>query len=243
MISSFYFVMWILIYFLIIISGNRFLGEYAFFVAFIGVFVFGSLANNLCREPIERRNQREFVTMEEIIYTGDIDKLRSRARKRLYMLMASFAYMAIATVGLVLGHADWIIIGIFAFFTFTTGREVHRMNDEYRRLCQSTGIDVPDGPFREALENYAARRQSASFLELCPKPTASEKALRIFNIVVSVACILIGAFFIYFFGLTILQYGTAGNSSVIINLAYGLLALVYGINDLYTSLTSPYSNL
>lgn len=214
-----------------------------FFVAFFGVFILGSMAANICREPIERRSRRDSVALLEILYTGDIEKLRARARKRLYMLMASFAYMVIATAGLILGHAEWIIVGIFAFFTFTTGREVHRMNAEYKGLCLSTDIAVPEGPVREALQNYSEQRQTATFRELCPKPTASEKALRIFNIVISAVCILIGAFFIYFFGMIILRYGAAGNSGAVINLAYGLLALVYGINDLYTSITSPFSML
>lgn len=240
MVSSFYFVMWILIYFLIIISGNHFLAEYAFFVAFIGVYLVGMAANSLCREPIERRNRREMITFLEILYTGYLQRLRSRASKRLYMLMASFVYMVIATAGLIIGHADWIIIGIFAFFTFTTGREVHRMNAEYQTLRRATGMSVPQGPMREALDQYAQQRQVASYLELCPKPSASEKALKVFNIAISAICILIGVFFIYYFGSAMLIYGTHGNTGAIINFAYGLLALVYGINDLYSSIKSSF---
>lgn len=234
MITSFYFVMWILIYFLIIISGSYVLNEYGFFVAFIGVYLIGAAATALCRDVIARRNKREFISLLEIYYTGDHAKLCSILHKRLLLLAASFIYMVVATAGLLLGHASWIIIGIFAFFTFTTGRAVHRANAEYQELRQSSSLAFPSsGPWYDALRNYAANRQVADFKDLCPMPTTAEKALRIFNILMSLLCILIGAFFIYLYGSLYLTYGSS-HPEAVINLAYGLLALVYGINDLYT---------
>lgn len=51
--------------------------------------------------------------------------------------------------------------------------------------------------------------------------------------VMSGICILIGGAFIYIYGSLMLTYGTH-YPEIVINFGYGLLALVYGISDLYT---------
>lgn len=233
MITSFYFVLWILIYFLIIISGNAALAGYGFFVALIGGYLIGRAANAMCKKTIERRNRRDFLAFMEIIYTDNQRQLCSIYHKQFMLLAASFIYMVVATVGLFVGKADWLIIIIFGFFAFVTGRQVHAAYARYQAVRDADGVLVPDHPvWHQAVAQYAERRATASFRDLCPPPTASEKALRIFNMVISAVCILIGAFFIYIYGSTMLTYGTH-NPNAVINFAYGLLALVYGLSDLY----------
>lgn len=232
--------MWIAVYLLIGLSGSRALNEYAFYVAFLGVFLAGYAANRLCRGAIERRSRRQMTATLEMIHTDDIGQLRRIYRNRLIMSAASFIYMVIATAGLLLGEASLVIVAIFAIFTYLNGKEVHKTNSVYQKLKEAQHIEVPDeGPMREALANYAYQRERASFKELTPVPTADEKALRVFNIVMSVLCLIIGALFVYFFGHIVLEYGTSQTGAVI-NAAYGLLALLYGAIDLY-SLTKGYN--
>jgi len=234
MITSFYFVLWILIYFLIMVSGNAALANYGFFVALVGVYLIGLVANALCKETIERRNRRDFLALMEIIYTDNQRQLCGIFHRRFVLLAASFIYMVVATVGLLVGKADWLIIIIFGFFAIMTGRQVHAAYSRYQAIRDADGVLIPDNPvWRQAVAQYAERRSTASFRDLCPPPTASEKALRIFNMVISVICILVGAFFVYIYGSIMLVYGTHYTDAVI-GFAYGLLALAYGVSDLYT---------
>lgn len=232
MITSFYFVMWIAIYFLIFLSGNPTLIDYGFYAAFIGVFLLGRAADSLCRDAIDRRNERDVTAMLEILYTGDKRKLVSVFHKKFLLAAASFIYMAIATIGLLFAHASLIIVGIFALFTFFSGKEVHRANSNYQKLKNSSEIVVGD-EMRQALDAYAARRRSVEYKDVAPVVSSGEKALRIFNIVISAVCLLIGLLFIYIFGSVILTYGMHDTYAVI-NVAYALLAIAYGASDLYT---------
>ena len=128
MITSFYFVMWIAIYFLIFLSGNPTLIDYGFYAAFIGVFLLGRAADSLCRDAIERRNERDVTAMLEILYTGDKRKLVSVFHKKFLLAAASFIYMAIATIGLLFAHASLIIVGIFALnFHRHVGESFHQL--------------------------------------------------------------------------------------------------------------------
>ena len=230
MITSFYFVLWIAVYLLIDFSGVAFLQQYAFFVAFLAVILLGRWANELWRRPIEDRSRRDFNAILEIFYTKDYARLVSIRRRDLWLAAASFIYMAVATVLLFVAE-EWVIGAIFGFIAFQMGREMHRSYASYSALRSLGTMPEPEGEFSDALAQYSHVRSYRSYRELLPPPSTGEKALRIFNIVIAVLCLVIGVVFLYLFGSIVLYHGTRYPGAVI-NALYGALALLYGTTDL-----------
>lgn len=232
MITSFYFVLWIAAYLLIGLSGIGILQQYAFFAALAIVYLLGGFAARLWQKPIEARNRRDLTSLMELYYLRDYDRLNAMARRKLWLLAASFIYMAVATVFIAVMGA-WFIAIIFGFFAFQTGSAVHRDAAAYRRRVEAGDAgEVPEG-LADALASYSQTRAQFAFSQLMPPPSTGEKALRVFNIVMALLCTLIGAFFLYYFGSIFITDGSR-SPGVVIDTLYGALALLYGVTDLFT---------
>ena len=244
--TSFYFVVWILIYPLLGLLHNSFVNQNAFIVALLAVWGLSWLLNRTMPETIAYERASRNAPILEDVYTGNIERFRKHITRQAIVETITSFYLLITTLVILLsiadsGPDDWIALIIFAMFTFSTISESIKLLKAYSRLKAN--------PTKEACEQvlskiysidfsiYAEERERGSFEDMLPPRPTHFKAFQIFSMIVSGVCIVLGLVYIVL-GLLVMF----GNDSPVADaiagmyLLYGSLATYFGIKDLILSI-------
>lgn len=239
--ASFYFVLWIGIYFIFGLIDVPFLQNNSFIAALIVVWMVQSFLNNALRNDIAKERELTGVYFYEQVYNNDIKAYR---RKTLWKILiyGIFTIYFLFTFIWILKFANYrdignsiveiVIFGAFGvFYCWQTGKLI----DQYAKLHRVYRLDefiegiTSDPGYRQFCEERAVRSFS-EVLSTVPRPSSG---YRVANIVFAVASILCGVWFLRIALPHFFRFTEAGMYLVILVL-YGALAIQAGIKDLMT---------
>ena len=231
MTTSFYFVMWILAYEAIDLSGIGVLGQNAFLVSLVAVYFVGILASKFFSPQIAYYRKRSTYRLMEIVYNDDYTRYRRMLCGDMLFAFASLLYLAVATFSLILLKADIFSIVIFGLFAVLNGLWFKTSFSRYAAVRDAGRIVLSPGE-ENAYATYCALRASGG--NVLSAPSAADTVFAIAVIAVAVIAMVLGLTFIVIY--SIIAAGGAPVTVISIQIMYGVLALLYGSRDLVTAL-------
>lgn len=242
--TSFYFVVWILIYPLLGLLHNPTVNQNSFIIALLAVWGLSWLLNRSMPETIRYERVSATVPVLEEVYQGNVDAFIRRLRTKftLEVITALYFVVAIATmlyVMLTAGANDWVALIIFGFFGFGV---MSRTNFLYKCYWSVKQNPTPDH-CAELVDriygvSYAAYYNSRNGLEgpelLLPPRPRNFGAFKVVSLIISIVCVVLGVLTLAF---SIAMMVGAGRSvgavsSGIMYFLYGSLATIFGIKDI-----------
>ena len=121
--TSFYFVLWILIYPILGLLNNSFIDNNAFIVALAVVWGLSWLLNRIMPNTLTYERALNVAPILEDVYTGNVASFSKRLSKEATIELVTAIYFIVTTIVIAIaifkaGVNDWIALLIFGFFTF-----------------------------------------------------------------------------------------------------------------------------
>lgn len=254
--TSFYFVIWIIIYPLLGLLNSPVLNQNSFIVALLVVWVLSWFLNRSMPETLQYEAALSRVNIMELLYSGNVEAIRKRLSRQTTVQFVSAIYFGATFVFVlysILQHSDandWIalvLFGLFAFGAINSAVTLNKakwqiLNDPSPESCD----DVLRRIYRLDYDSYQSHRSITSLEEMLPPAPPHLKAFRIFSLIVAIICALLGIIYllrgVFLFALN--DSGT-GISAGIMYFLYGSLAAYFGTKDtidLITLLRYPIPN-
>ena len=243
--TSFYFVVWILIYPLLGLLHNSFINQNAFIVALLAIWGLSWLLNRTMPETITYERASQTAPLLEDIYIGNIARFRKHiTRQAIIEALFSF-YLLITTLVILLsitdsGGNDWLALIIFAIFTFSTISQSIKLLKAYSRLKANLTKEECEQILSETYHIdysvYAEERNRRNFEDMLPPRPAHFRAFQIFSMIVSGICVVLGLVYVVLGLLVMFGNDSVGAGAIAgMYFLYGSLATYFGIKDLISS--------
>ena len=120
--TSFYFVLWILIYPILGLINNEFVNNNAFFLAFVAVWGLSWLLYRLMPKTIAYERASRITPILEDVYTRNVNSFLKRLSSDTLIEIVTAIYFSVTTLVVAItifigGVNDWIALIVFGFFT------------------------------------------------------------------------------------------------------------------------------
>ena len=120
--TSFYFVLWILIYPILGLLNNEFINNNAFFVALVAVWGLSWLLNRVMPKTLTYERVSQIAPILEDVYTGNVNSFSKRLSSETLIETITAVYFTVttfvvATTIFMIGINDWVALIVFGFFT------------------------------------------------------------------------------------------------------------------------------
>ena len=246
--TSFYFVLWILIYPILGLFNNDFINNNAFIVALAAVWGLSWLLNRLMPKILTYERVSQIAPILEDVYTGNVASFGKRLTHESSIELVTAIYFAITTIVIgiavfIAGINDWIALIVFGFFTFgALGRAINLMKAKSLLNENPTGeqcMEIATETYKLDYASYYEQRQEVSYKDMMPPCPRHFKVFQIFSVIIAIIAALLGLFYIITAILIMLGSSSfeAGAYAGMYFL-YGSLATYFGIKDIIT--TSQY---
>lgn len=242
--TSFYFVLWILIYPILGLFNNDFINNNAFIVALAAVWGLSWLLNRLMPKILTYERVSHIAPILEDVYTGNVASFGKRLTHELSIELVTAIYFAITTIVIgiavfIAGIDDWIALIIFGFFAFgAIGRTTNLMNAKSSLNEYPTGeqcMEITTETYKLDYASYYEQRQEVSYKEMLPPCPRHFKVFQIFSVIIAVIAALLGLFYIITAILIMLRsYSFEAGAVAGMYFLYGSLATYFGIKDIIT---------
>ena len=244
--SSFYFVVWIVIYPILGLLGNPWINQNSFFVALIFVWALSWFINRSMPETISYERKLAQAQILNQVYSGNVAGFRKRLSRMsmiefigaLYFGITFLITLFIIFKGGYSGVFELVIFGLLAAGTITRAAKLQKYS--YRLHNNPTPQECVDVA-QEMGYNYAAyyeERQNSIGETITPPAPRNFTAFQVFSLIVAIVCTVLGLVFIVLAILGIIRNPSFGATSIgIMYLLYGSLATYYGLRDCITSLS------
>ncbi len=239
--TSFYFVLWILIYPILGLFNNDFIAENSFVVAIAVVWSLSWLLNRMMPDTLTYERVSQIAPVMENVYTGNVEAFIKRLRTETRIETFTSIYFLVTTAVIAYavfkaGVNDWIALIVFGFFTFgAISRSISLSkalasvkSNPTPEQCAQTAEDV----YKLDYAAYYEGRQSYSYEQMLPPRPRHFKAFQIFSIIIAGICSLLGLLYVIL--ATIIMIGSdslAADALAGMYLLYGSLAAYFGIKD------------
>ena len=246
--TSFYFVVWIVIYPLLSLFHSDVIEQNAFIVALLAVWGLSWLLNRSMPETLAYERISQAAPIMEEVFTGDIGHFRKRITRQAIVEALTSFYLLIATFVILLsitdyGSDDWLALIIFALLTFSAISRSIKLLKAYSLLkanptkeeCEHIIVDV----YQMDYPAYAEQRERCSYEHMFPPRPVHFKAFQIFSMMVSGICVILGLVYIVLGVLVIFGSGFSAAEAIAgMYFLYGSLATYFGIKDLISGSSS-----
>ncbi len=239
--TSFYFVLWILIYPILGLFNNDFIAENSFVVAIAVVWGLSWLLNRMMPETLTYERVSQIAPTMENIYTGNVNAFIKRLRTETRIETFTAIYFLLTTVVIAyavfkVGVNDWIALIVFGFFTFgaisrsiSLSKAISTVkSNPTPEQCAETAEDV----YKLDYAAYYEGRQSYAYEQMLPPRPRYFKAFQIFSLVIAGICSLLGILYIVLAAVIMLGSSSIAEDTLAgMYLLYGSLATYFGIKD------------
>lgn len=240
--TSFYFFLWIIIYPLLSLFHNPWIGQNSFIVALFIVWGLSWILNKNMPDTLRYEGVTRMATILEEVYTGNINAFRKRLTRDVTIDFISALYLGVAFVFILFsmvrgsGADDWIALLIFGFFAFASISRSFRLNQVNNRLKYNPTREECERAVEEIYKvdysSYHNARVYSSAEAMLPPQPKHFKAFEIFSIVIAVLCALFGLFYLVLSIIILAENRSAeAISGGIMYFLYGSLAAYFGIKD------------
>lgn len=247
--TSFYFVLWIIIYPVLSLFGNPTIDRNSFIIALVIVWGINMLVNRIMPKTIVYERVTEIAPILEDVYTGNVRSFSSRLTKSIMVQTLTAVYFTLSTVVIattlfISDINDWISLAIFAFFaiagisrTAALAKAKSRLNsDPTPRQCEEIAVQT----YKLNYQSYFERRRNcASYAQILPPKPIHYRVYLIESLIFAGLATLSGLIYIsmalisWFSGRSLEARAMAGMFFL-----YGTLALYYGVKDIVSSARS-----
>lgn len=249
--TSFYFVLWILIYPILGLFENSFINNNSFIVALAAVWGLSWLLNRIMPETLTYERASQITPILEDIYTGNVTSFEKRLSREANIEVLTAIYLIVTTVVIAIaifkaGVNDWIALAIFGFFTIgaisrSAGlvKAKSQLNDN---PTPEQCMDIAEETYKLDYASYYEARNGADYSHMMPEKPKHFKIFQVCSTIISAICTLLGAAYIIlgvilFFGQPIEVQTIAG-----MYFLYGTLATYFGIKDFISGVSSRKQN-
>jgi len=249
--TSFYFVLWILIYPILGLFNNDFIADNSFVVAIAVVWGLSWLLNRMMPDTLTYERVSQIVPVMENVYTCNVSAFIKRLRTEIRIETFTSIYFLVTTAVIAYavfkaGVNDWIALIVFGFFTFGA---ISRSMSLSKALTAVKSNPTPEQCAETAEEvyklDYAAYyevRQSSPYEQMLPPRPRHFKVFQIFSIVLAGICSLLGLLYIVLAAVVMIGSTSLATDAVAgMYLLYGSLAAYFGIKD-YASIIQSLKN-
>lgn len=239
--TSFYFVIWIVIYPILGLFHNSIIEEHSFFIALVAVWGLSWLLNRTMPETLTYEHVSQVAPVMEDIYTGNVSSFSMRIAGTsaeegvgsLYFIVTS---IVLAYVTVFMEGGDWFALLIFVFFAigsisrfiqfFKAGRQIKQNPTPQECMAVASRLYQLD------YEAYYNGRQNATCEQMLPSRPPRFKAFMVVSTVIAVIAGLLGLGNIVLGAIIMLSESSFAVGALAgMYFLYGSLALYFGIKD------------
>lgn len=239
--TSFYFVLWILIYPILGIFNNSFIDNNAFIVALAIVWGLSWLLNRMMPDTLTYERVSQITPILENVYTGNVSSFRKRLVRDCNIETVTAIYFVVTTVVIALaifkaGVNDWIALVIFGFFTYgAISRSISLLRAKATLKSNPTSeqcMEIADETYKLDYASYYDARKGASYQEMMPPKPKYFKAFKVFSVTIAVIAALLGLLYIIL-GVLIMSSQPTIEAGAVAGMyfLYGSLAAYFGVKD------------
>ena len=239
--TSFYFVLWILIYPILGLINNSFIDNNSFIVALAIVWGLSWLLNRLMPETLTYERVLHVAPIYEDVYSGNVQSFRKRLSREATIKTITAVYFIVSTIviGIAvfkLGINDWIALAIFAFFSYgaivRSGYLLKASSSLRSNPTPERCMEIADETYKLDYASYYEARQSAEYEEMFPPKPKCFKAFQIFSIIIASVVAILGL--IYILMAAIIAFGNdsiEADALAGMYFLYSSLATYFGVKD------------
>ena len=240
--TSFYFVLWIIIYPLLGLFNSPWINQNSFIVALLLVWGISwwlnkTIPNTLRYEAITSR-----AGILEEIYSGRITSFRRRLTRQTIIEFVTAVYFGVALVFIIFslihgGDAnDWIALAVFVLIAYGTIRKAAMLNQASREISENPTQEecsrVAQKAYGLNYEAYESQRTVSRREDMIPPMPRYYMAFQIISLIIAIGCAILGVIYLVLALIAIIRSNfAAGLSAGIMYFLYGSLATYFGIRD------------
>lgn len=243
--TSFYFVLWILIYPLLGLLDNSFVDENAFVIALIVVWGLSWLLNRMMPDTITYENALQIAPILEDVYTGDVRSFSKRLSRDTVIETITSVYFILTTfviciVMFKLGGSDWIGLMVFGFLAYgAISRSIRLMRAKASLRSNPTAeecMNIASGTYNLNYASYYEAHADTAYEDMFPPKPKYFRAFQVFLFVMSIICVLLGLLYVVL-GLIIMLTESSVEAGAVAGMyfLYGSLATYFGVKDLIST--------
>ena len=239
--TSFYFVLWIIIFPFLDLFNNDIIAEHSFLVAIAIVWILTWLLNQLMPKTLTYERASQEAPILENLYTGNVSAFIKRLRAETYVETVTAIYLLVTTAVIAysafkVGVNDWFALIVFALFAFGAISRSIRLSKALTAVKSNPTpeqcVETADEVYGLDYATYYEDRQTRSYEQMLPERPRHFKLFMIFSTGISVICSLLGVLFILLaVGMMIGSDSLATDALAATYLLYGSLAAYFGIKD------------
>lgn len=239
--TSFYFVLWILIYPILGLFRNEVIYEHSFFIALVVVYGISWMLNRSMPKTLLYEKVSYVASILENVYTGNVRSFAKRLSKDAIVETVTAVYFCITTVVLEIavlktGVNDWFALLVFFFFMAGAIIRSSRLVNAYFRLKSNPTpeqcMEIAENTYKMDYASYYEVRFETDYDEMFPPRPRYYKAFQLISIIIAIFAILLGLFYILS-GIWIMIEGSSFEVGAVAGMyfLYGTLATYFGVKD------------
>lgn len=244
--TSFYFVLWILIYPILGLFNNSFIDNNAFIVALAIVWGLSWLLNRMMPDTLTYERVSQVAPILEDVYTGNVASFKKRLVRESNIETVTAIYFIVTTIVIALaifkaGVNDWIALVIFGFFTYgSISRSISLMRAKAALKSNPTPeqcMEIADETYKLDYASYYDAHNGVSYQDMLPAKPRYFTAFKVFSVVIAAIASLLGLLYIIL-GVLIMLSQTTLEAGAIAGMyfLYGSLAAYFGVKDFVSCL-------
>lgn len=240
--TSFYFLVWFLIYPLLGLFHNSFIDQNAFLFALLIVWTLSLVINRAMPQITSYDLVCRIVPVMEDVYTGNVKSFKKRLLKDAWIKTIYAIYFWVTTVVIFLmkvnsSLGDWIGLFIFVYFAITSTSLCVKKIKSYMELKSNPTPEqcreiAEDAYGQNCAAYFDARERAGSYENLLAFPPKHFVLFQWVSIVIAALTALAGLIFITL-GIVVLLvvYSFEGRAVASMYFLYGFLAAYFGVKD------------
>ena len=246
--TSFYFVLWIIIYPVLGWIDNDTVTNNSFIFALIGVFAISWLINRLMKQTVMYETATQVSRVLEDVYTGNVSSFGKRLSRETTIETITAAYLIITTmvVGIGMlntGVSNWIALAVFGLFSFGSIAKcvnLHRANSSLKsNPTPAQCVEIVNSIYNLNYEAYYEAHSGVTLEAILPPRPKYFNCFLVFSLITAIIAALLGLLFIIasaiiFISGSLFMFGTAALSGMLV--LYGFLAIYFGVKDIISTL-------
>lgn len=243
--TSFYFVLWILIYPFLGLFNNSFIDNNSFIVALVIVWGLSWVLNRMMPNTLTYERAMGIAPILEDVYTCNVESFRKRLVRDTNIDTVAAIYFTVTTVAIALaifnaGVNDWIALIIFGLFTFgAISRSISFIRAKATLKSNPTPeqcMEIAEETYKLDYATYYEQHRGVSYADMLPSRPKNFNAFQIFSIVTASVASLLGIIYIVLAVLIIFGSSSlAAGAFAGMYFLYGSLATYFGIKDIVST--------
>ncbi len=242
--TSFYFVVWTVIYPILGLFHYEVVEKNAFVVALVAVWGLSWLLNKSMPETLAYERALQVGPVLEEVYTGNVGAFRKRLTRHMWIESLTATYFLFSTVAIMfmafaVGGSEWFALLVFAFFMLASVSRaaaiikalVALKKNPTREECR----EIAEKTLKLNYEEFYEERVNWSLEEMLADPPKHFRAFQWFSLIVAAVAAILGLVYLGF-GITIMVKDPSleGQAFAGMSFLYGGLAIYFGVRGFVT---------